>query len=121
MDNLKVVLIVDDEDARLDLLTDAFRRAFGRIHVVCAKSYDEATHFLGCSHIDFISLDHDLGTPATGYDVLKYIQALVEVGKLSVQKIFIHTANVIAAPRMLALAAEIPGVTVQALKLTYTI
>lgn len=122
----KIVLIVDDEQDRQDLLSESFKKAFGKdIKLLFAKNYSDARRILydhDCTYpIDFISLDHDLGEEKTGYDVLREISVLVGKGFMKVNKIFIHTMNTVAAPRMLALAAEIPGVEVKQLKLSYNI
>lgn len=63
--------------------------------------------------VDEISLDHDLGTdPVTGMDVLKWLAKQLEQnpeflkGKLP-REIYVHSCNIVAAPRMEMLAEDI--------------
>jgi hypothetical protein len=59
------------------------------------------------AHVE-ISLDHDLGTePATGYDVLTWIEERVRLGHAPPRAIHIHTANPAARMRMIAARAAI--------------
>lgn len=41
---------------------------------VWAKTYEEAIKYLQTGEVTKISLDHDLGTEKTGYDIAKFIR-----------------------------------------------
>lgn len=64
-----------------------------------AKTAAQAIEYVNQSiggkfNIDIFSFDHDLGeNSATGYDVLCYVEKLVNEGKLKPFSIWIHTAN----------------------------
>lgn len=41
---------------------------------VWAKTYEEAIRLLGTGTVDFLSLDHDLGTAKSGYDIISWME-----------------------------------------------
>jgi hypothetical protein len=58
------------------------------------RTAEEAIDLLREEEVDEISLDHDLGTVLTGYDVACYIEGLVFQDRDYVPpKIYIHSAN----------------------------
>lgn len=70
---------------------------------VLVKNATECLELLALKkgEIEELSLDHDLGTYATGYDVLLCIEyAVVHYDYKPPGKIHIHTANSSARPRM---------------------
>lgn len=78
---------------------------------VRAYTAKEAIAFLDTGDVEEISLDHDLG-PAlagTGYDVANYIEYLSRTGEgKKVPKIVkVHTANPVAATRMLSCLQQV--------------
>ena len=69
----------------------------------CVRSYAECVDFLRIFRtISFISLDYDLGTKETGYDVLVY---MAEHG-ISPAHINIHSDHSLGVPKMRAYAEE---------------
>jgi len=76
-----MILFVDDE--RLPpLLYDT--------HV---KTYEDAIKQLETGEVTVISLDHDLGTDKTGYDIAKWIEEAAFCKKIPRLKWKIHSAN----------------------------
>ena len=57
------------------------------------KTYEEAIETLASAEVTEISLDHDLGTDKTGYDVITWIEEEVYYGRIPVPMIHIHTSN----------------------------
>lgn len=51
-----------------------------------------------------ISLDHDLGDDkrGTGYDIINFLEKLLNEKSVSLPKIYIHTMNSVAKERMIA-------------------
>jgi len=79
---------------------------------IWARTYEEAIHMLEKDNIDYISLDHDLGTKKTGYDVLLYIEKRTFTDKkYSPPKIGIHTSNPSAAIKMKACKDKIEEIS----------
>lgn len=68
--------------------------------MIWCKTADAAINRLKCNSVDWISLDHDLGTTATGYDVAKWIEERAHSGELFPLQWTIHSANVIGARNM---------------------
>lgn len=60
------------------------------IHV---KTAGEAIELLKTGNVELISLDHDLGGVATGYDVAKWIAEAAYHNSLPKVKVRIHTMN----------------------------
>lgn len=73
--------------------------------MVWVKTADAAISRLKTNSVHWISLDHDLGTTATGYDVAKWIEERANSGELSRLLWTIHSAN-IAGARLMRLALE---------------
>ena len=65
--------------------------------MVWVKTADAAISRLKSGGVRFISLDHDLGTTATGYDVAKWIEARAFDGDLPRLAWAVHSANIIGA------------------------
>lgn len=63
---------------------------------VLAKTYKECIEYLKSGKVERLSLDHDLGTNKSGYDVCKW---MVE-NNIKVPMIFIHTANPVGRDNM---------------------
>lgn len=57
------------------------------------KTFEEAVEVLSSGDVTCISLDHDLGTEKTGYDVAKWIEKNARIGSLAKLEWRIHTAN----------------------------
>lgn len=66
---------------------------------VVARSYEECICLLKENKVETISLDHDLGTKKTGYDVCLY---MVE-NKIYPKEIYIHSANPVGQNNMIQL------------------
>ena len=62
--------------------------------MVWVKTVDAAISRLKSNNVRWISLDHDLGTTATGYDVAKWIEEKAFAGELARIAWTIHSANV---------------------------
>lgn len=100
--------VLEDEPIR----TEEFKKKFPECFIT--KNPNEFIQYLTHNHVDSISLDHDLGffifdeqdrmTEINGQDVANAIisQELLEYNT----QIFIHSHNVICAPKMKALFAE---------------
>jgi hypothetical protein len=58
-----------------------------------AKTYEEAVLLLQTGIITYISLDHDLGTEKTGYDIAKFIEENAINGRLPKMKCKVHSMN----------------------------
>ena len=68
--------------------------------MIWVKTAEAAIARLKSNAVSWISLDHDLGTAATGYDVAKWIEERAYSGELSRLTWTIHSANVVGARRM---------------------
>lgn len=64
------------------------------------RTAKEAIKLINTGKVEFISLDHDLGTSVTGYDVACYIELLVASGIIRCPAYRIHSANPVGAERM---------------------
>lgn len=88
-----------------------------------ARSYDEVMMYLRTREVNILSLDHDLGENEnneelkTGYDVVK---SFCEEG-LYVEKIYIHTDNVVGRENMYQtlLAAQKRGFIAKEIKIKH--
>jgi hypothetical protein len=58
-----------------------------------ARTYQEARDLIDTGDVKEISLDHDLGTVLTGYDVILWIERQVYFGKIPKPIIHVHTSN----------------------------
>ena len=50
--------------------------------------------------IEVLSLDHDLGTKDTGYDVLLWIEQAVALARYNPPKLLVHSANPVGRDKM---------------------
>ncbi len=65
------------------------------------RTYHDAIYMLKCCDVTEISLDHDLGSVKSGYDVLNWIEAEAVLNpSYKPPKIYIHTANPSARIKM---------------------
>lgn len=64
-----------------------------------ARTYEECVKLLSENEVDTLSLDHDLGTKKTGYDICLW---LVE-NEVHPNKILIHSANPVGQKNMIQL------------------
>lgn len=69
---------------------------------ILAKTYKEAITLLETGKVTEMSLDHDLGSKKTGYDVLAYIEEKLHKEIFNVPKLKVHSANPPAKVRMSA-------------------
>jgi hypothetical protein len=78
----------------MKLFLDDLREAPPQFDVI-ARTYEEAIAYLKQGSIEEISLDHDLGTEKTGYDVAKWIEkeAFFQNKEVVPAIISIHSAN----------------------------
>ncbi|MEZ6068494.1 MAG: cyclic-phosphate processing receiver domain-containing protein [Planctomycetaceae bacterium] len=68
--------------------------------MVWVKTVDAAISRLKSNRVAWISLDHDLGTSGTGYDVARWIEQRAESGELRRLVWTIHSANVDGARKL---------------------
>jgi len=77
------------------------------------KTAFDAINLLATGEVEEISLDHDLGTDETGYDVLLWIEAQVAVNGFNPPAINIHTANASAFQKMILARRAIERMTTE--------
>ena len=65
--------------------------------LVWVKTANAAISRLRTNAVRWISLDHDLGTARTGYDVARWIESRAESGELDRIAWTIHSMNVVGA------------------------
>jgi len=70
-------------------------------HVHCTTARD-ACYLISTNKVEFISFDHDLGTPQTGYDVARFIEDAVYNGIIEWPNYSIHSANPVGAKNIRA-------------------
>lgn len=59
-----------------------------------AKTFTEAVYALEHDDVEALSLDHDLGTEKTGYDIACWLEEQVYIGRLKAPRsLLIHSAN----------------------------
>jgi len=87
----------DERDPNDPKIQDLFGAEEGMIWV---KSAHAAINRLKTNSVGFISLDHDLGTKATGYDVAKWIEERAFSNELKRLRWAIHSANAEGSRRM---------------------
>lgn len=77
-------------------------RGFPKSGYNCVRNYEDCILLLSIfqNNLEFISLDYDLGTEHTGYDVLVYMHLL----GIEPKHINIHSDHCIGAPKMKAFA-----------------
>lgn len=87
----KIELWLDDErDPNDPSIQEDFHSRPGMVWV---KTVPEAKKYLIQKNVDFISFDHDLGQPESGYDLAKWIEEESYFGHLPRIKWTIHTQN----------------------------
>ena len=86
-------------------LDDKREAPLGWMHV---KTYADAMAILRGDNVvvDEISLDHDLGTKETGYDVAVEIEKMHNLGK-SVPKVSSHSVNPVGRSKINAVAKRV--------------
>lgn len=67
---------------------------------VWAKTFDKCVFLLSNNKVEEISLDHDLGTKESGYDILCLMETWVINRNYNPPKINIHSANPVGRARM---------------------
>lgn len=72
---------------------------------VIVRNYESCIKILQTGKVTELSLDHDLGTEKTGYDVLLWIEFHVVEENFKPPIIWIHTSNPVAQEKMI-LAVE---------------
>lgn len=85
------VWLDDERDPNSPRIQELFGSEAG---MIWAKTVPAAINWLKSNHVSWISLDHDLGTTATGYDVAKWIEERAYSGELTRVVWTIHSANV---------------------------
>ena len=65
-----------------------------------AKTYEEAIDYLKTGQVELISLDHDLGTEKSGYDIAVWIEEKAFSGEISTLEWRIHSANPVGRKRI---------------------
>jgi hypothetical protein len=68
---------------------------------IIAKNYSSIIELLQTGKVTEISLDHDLGTEKTGYDVLLWIEEQTAINNFKAPKIWVHTGNLSAKEKMI--------------------
>lgn len=71
------------------------------------RSYEECIRLLETGEVVRLSLDHDLGTEKTGYDVAKWIEEQVITKGFFPPVIVIHSANPVGYKNIQAAIASI--------------
>ena len=96
-DEIKYALFLDDDPNRWGAFKDWVQQYVPfATHVVWVDNYEDCIANLKSREWDMISLDHDLGTDKTGYDVAKWLERQVyEHNKKIPSSIIIHTANTV--------------------------
>ena len=75
----------------IKVFLDDLRKPFKDFQLV--KNYDECIKLLDVKNVEIISLDHDLGTKKSGYDVAMYMVK----NNIYPKQIYIHSANPVGA------------------------
>ncbi|MFO1042054.1 MAG: cyclic-phosphate processing receiver domain-containing protein [Planctomycetaceae bacterium] len=84
----------DERDPNDPVIQELFGSERGMIWV---KTTHAAINWLKTRTVAWISLDHDLGTTTTGYDVAKWIEERAHSGELPRLTWTVHSANVAGA------------------------
>jgi len=70
-------------------------------NIIWAKTYKQAIKIIDSIDLQWISLDNDLGSKKTGYDVLIYLEEkTIKEENYILPFIYIHSSNVVAVKRM---------------------
>jgi len=67
---------------------------------ILVRTYEDVIACLETGRVAELSLDHDLGTKKTGYDVLLWIEEKVIEENFIPPKIYIHTMNPVGRKNM---------------------
>lgn len=67
---------------------------------VLCRTAQEAMAHIDTGQVTRISLDHDLGTELTGYDVAKHIELLVAEDRIPCPAWSVHSANPVGRQRI---------------------
>lgn len=94
----------------MKIILDDRRYVPGNSPYNVVRNYDDCVEMLRLFRkISYISLDYNLGTVKTGYDVLVYMKE----NNIEVKHINIHSNHILGVPQMQAYAWEnFPGVEV---------
>lgn len=78
------------------------------------RTAEEVMQILRTSEVQRISLDHDLGQTATGYDVAVWLEENLQLREFPgiPHEIYLHTRNPVGRQRMLAALRHFPVVRV---------
>ena len=76
-------------------------------------TYEEAIEALKTGRVSHISLDNDLGTVREGYDVAKWIEQQVFETNFRPPRIWIHSANPVAAENIRAALLAIERIAIE--------
>lgn len=93
------------------LYLDDIRRSPTDETWVTVQRYEDAILILATCWDDIteVSLDHDLGTEKTGFDVLNYIEATAHIKGYLPFAIYIHSMNFGVIHQMAAVATALRG------------
>ena len=72
-----------------------------------ARNYVDAISFMKCFDVTVVSLDHDLGTGQSGYDIAKWIEEQVLLHKIQAPAIICHSQNPVGKKNILDAAKSI--------------
>lgn len=67
---------------------------------IWVQTYQEAINLLKTGQVEMISLDHDLGTKYTGYDVAKWIEEQVLQHQIPCPQVYCHSQNPVGKERI---------------------
>ena len=72
-----------------------------------ARDYQGAIDLLQSCNISIVSLDHDLGTGQSGYDIAKWIEKQVFLHQMQAPEILCHSQNPVGKKNILAVVEAI--------------
>ena len=72
-----------------------------------ARDYNRAIEILQSYNCSIISLDHDLGTDQSGYDIAKWIEKQVFLHQIQAPEILCHSQNPVGKKNILAVGEAI--------------
>ena len=65
-----------------------------------ARTFEEAVQLLNEGNVTAVSLDHDLGTERTGYDLASLLEEAAFCGLETPEELFCHSANPVGRSRI---------------------
>jgi hypothetical protein len=74
---------------------------------VIVRNYESCIEILKTGKVTELSLDHDLGTERTGYDVLCWIEFHVKEENFKTPIIYVHSSNPVAQEKMILTVEKI--------------